>query len=282
MKKKQLSDERITELMTVYDFETACTIQESLGREFKTLHYMVYEPEFISVNHVFYFESMLQFFTRFPEFEGIFDHLYYGIEEEIWIAPKTVDFSDYALDPDISLDAIPEAVRVQLKPITRDDVLAIAEDIKEALIELSSKFSDNVLWWLEDDDLEPEDIEKKYELECFEYVLDGAFDAYFDRFGEFIVPGNWSMLEYLCYCFANENPDNYKQLEDMYLKTSDEINKREAEYNDRFLEWEDAFKDRLRFGTTDVLIIQEVDSEIALNKARYDYLRNHVFNCIEA
>ncbi len=281
MKKKiTLSNEQIHQLMNVYDFETACAIEESLGREFKTLHYLVYQPEFVSINHVIYFELMFYDFTRFPEFEGIFDQLYYGIEDEIWIAPETVDFSEYALNPDIKLDTIPEAIRSQLRPLTRDDVLAIAEQIKEALMELSSKFNDNVIWWLEDDDLTPKDIEKKYKLKCFEYVLDGAFDSYFDRLGEFFVPGNWSMLQYLCYCWENEDPENYKQLENMYLKFTDEVNKREEKYNNAFLEWEEFFSERMRFEPDDIPSNQEINSEIAFNKVYYDYLRNHVFNCV--
>ena len=285
MRKKQLSDERIDELMTVYDVEVAGTLANELNREFKTLSNLLYEPQFISINHIAYFETMLYYFIHFPgfsEFKGVFSRLYYGIEGELWIAPETVNFSEYTLDPDITLDMIPEEIKIQLKPIDREDVLEIAENLKDVLMELSIKFDNNVYWWLEDDGLEPKDMEEKYGLECFEYVLEGAFNSYFDRFGEFIVPRDWTMLEYLCYCFANENPDNYKQLEDMYLKTVEEVDKREEEYNKRFLEWEDSFRERFCYYPELPETPQEIRLKEEVRKAHYDYLRNHVFNCIEA
>ena len=86
------------------------------------------------------------------------------------------------------------------------------------------------------------------------------------------------MLQYLCYCWENEDPENYKPLETAYLNFVDEMNKREEDYTNSFLEWEEAFVKRLRFEPDDIPSHQEINTKIAFNKVYYDYLRNHVFH----
>lgn len=247
MKKKQLSNERIDELMTVYDVEVAATLANELSHDFGFLRMTILNPDFISVNHILYFEFILYPFLRFPEFQGIFDHLYYGIEEDILIAPEAVDFKKYALDTSIKLEDIPETIRVQLRPLTREDVLKIAKKIDLAIIHLSIKFSNNVDSWIEDDGLEWSDFEEKYGVNSFEDTLSGAFDRYFDDyaylFGQIRPEGD--AHEYLMRCWENTIPDKYKILEQDYVKSEEE-------------------------------------RRAMLSLTHYDYLRNHVFNCLEA
>ncbi len=280
MKNKSLSNEQLHKLMNVYDFEvSAALIDNESTRDFHYLDHLLFNCEFISINHILYFEWMLDNFAIFPEFKGIFDQLYYGIEDEMWIAPETVDFSEYALDPDIELEEIPKEIRVQLRPITREDVLKIAKKIEEALNTLHHNFFNNVYDWLEEDGVDWEDLERQYKLESFEEAVYGAFYTYFNDFPRFIVPADWSLLEYLLCCWGDEDPENYSILQKNYDKRVDELNKTEEKHNHAFLEWEDTFRKRVRFNDDD-LIKQEFELMLNIEKERLNYLRNHVFNCV--
>ena len=251
MKKKQLSDERIDELMTVYDVEVAATLANELSRDFAYLYDIVSFPNFISINHVLYFELMLSDLTRFPEFKGLFDHLFYGLVEEILVAPEAVDFSEYAVDCDIKLKDIPEEIRVQLRPLTREDVLEIAKKIEKTMDDLSFKFFHNIHDWIEEDGVDWKDLERQHELHSLEETIYGAFSTYFTSYPRhwLVVPFEWDMHEYLMRCWELEPIDNYNKLQEDYESGIEERNERYLEH--------------------------EVDNN-------YDYLRNHVFNCIEA
>ena len=142
---------------------------------------------------------------------------------------------------------IPETIRVQLRPLTREDVLEIAKKIDLAIIHLSIKFTNNVDSWIEDDGLEWPDFEEKYGVNSFEDTLSGAFDRYFDDyaylFGQIMPEGD--AHEYLMRCWENTIPDKYKILEQDYVKSDEK-------------------------------------RRMMLSLTHYNYLRNYVFNCIEA
>lgn len=277
MKKNKLSIERINELMNVFDWEVACSLQERNGIDFGAFQCLLYSPEFISVNHILYFDMMLDPFKRFKEFDGILSHYYFSDDEEVQalIAPDSVDMSDYTSNNDI-----PEEIKCQLRPLNRDDVLDIVEKIKNVFMELSSRLQNHVIWDLEDEGLTPEDVEKQYGLGCLEHVIDQSMTNYFNSYGDYIVLDE-NIFNYLYDRWLNEDPNNYKALEEYYLKEIEEQNKKEEAYTNQLLEWEKHFVDRMRCAPEMEETDEEIEAEVGFNIAYYNYLRDHVFHFIK-
>lgn len=275
MKENKLSIQRIDELMNVFDLEVSCALHDSLKKDFGTFSRVVGDPDFISVNHLDYFDMMLHPFMHFKEFKGLFDCFYYSDNDEMLISPEHISVIDYESD-----DEIPTEIKKQLRPITRDDVLELADKIGTILYDLGVRLHQHLYCDLEDEGLTLSDFEKKHKLKDLECLLDQAMYTYFDSFGNYFVKTE-SVFEYLYYRWLDEDPKNYKQLESTYFKELEEQQKKEEAYTNQLLAWEERFTERLRFSPEMEETDEEIEAEVGFNIAYYNYLRDHVFHFIK-
>lgn len=267
----RLTDEEIAKLIYVYDDDTAFDIADTANEELYFVENLLYDTDLITVNHIRHLERIRDSYDEFEEFKDLFSHVCFAIPDTLMIAPEGLKADWHVYPYGVT---VPDEVKDQLKPVTRDDVLKLAEKLRDAISDLSERFDNNICWWMEQDGIE--DFNEFLGVDCFEMLINGAFYKYMDEITEYRIPDDWDLLDYLLARWQDEDRSNYQSIVDKYrkdIKTYDKISKN---YRDLWLEIDNLIWEQFKSGIED----EDEQNKLIDKKIKVvlEYHRNHTFN----
>lgn len=270
-KKKKLADGEIVKLMHIYDDDMAFEVADHANEDLYFVDNLLYCEELLTANHIRHLERIRDTYDEFEEFKDLFSHVCFAIPDTLMIAPEEMEVDWHVYPYGVP---VPDEVKAQLKPVTRDDVLNLAEKLRDAISDLYGRFDNHICYWMDEEGVE--DYNSYLGVDCFESLIDGAFYKYMDEFWRYRIPEDWDLLDYLLARWKDEDRSNYQAIVDKYLKDVKTFNQLTKDYNDASFELEELIFEQFKWQVEDEVQQDKLIDKKA--KAVLEFHRNHTFN----